>query len=231
MPGFPFIPTIPNDESGQLVDSAGGIVPYVAIPSTSGSLNALGNWVSTQITGSPGAQTTPNATAIAALKLVAQQSGIFLVGVALAYSRNAADVTQSVIHQLVSKQTSGAGLFSGGVPAFTRGVGGLPGVGHVLQADAAGGAGILLDGASYGAGSTVCHFRQDVAQADNLTAAGLGGMYFGYTGILNANGLVLPSVKTPFTIGNSVTWAILAGSSNLLTYESLSFWAVELPFG
>lgn len=191
---------------------------------------ASGNWVSITATAGaaqdvPHSQSALAAHGVAALCLVAKVSGIFMVGIRASFSDDTN--AQLVTHQLVTKQAAAPGVLAGGLLEGVLGSGASGGSGIVNNVD---GSSLTFNGGSVVAGTTQQGSEQVGTLTGLLTPNGTGCQNFGFSGIVNANGIT-SNVKLPFTKGNAVLFSLLLASGGVVTYDSLQFWAIEMPVG
>lgn len=199
-------------------------------------IGSLGNWVSYFArTGAGGSMNLPNTqsaasnTCFAALTLRAQTSGMFLVWA----TYNWADSTtgDSITARLAVTDATPGVLAGTNFQAngFT-GANALGAQSGVLSADAAGGAGITIDGTGFGAigNSAFVASYTSGSLTGLLTANGNGTFTYSFVGIVGKNNA---SPKAPVTIGHRFGAGLVLSATNTITIASISFGAVELPVG
>ena len=202
---------------------------------------ALGNWV--QVIGSgagagvPHTQSaSPTNTAVMAVTLMPQTTGIFFVSTRLSWSLNTTGL--SVTHALVARQGTSQGNLSVGQTSTKIGqyaaAGQLTATGNtftasgtILAVDATGGAGITFEGANLSAGTTQ-HVDVVATLTGLLTANGLGTNNFEFSGYVDAGGPNV-STKSPFNFRQPVCFAVLLTVSGaaVLSYDSTMLFAQE----
>lgn len=205
-----------------------------------GQLASLGLYAAIQAVSGSAAQPPPSAqtgavnTNVAAVMLFARSSGIFGVSVRASWSDGT--TAGSVTHSLVSKQGASTGALAGTGAVGNGKIGSLQGSATIvnsiatLQANAAGGVGITFEGS----GVITIAQHSDVAGTLTglLTANGIGTQNFesGFM-MCDATGST-SNVKTPFTIGKPACFALQLSSTaaHVITYDSVSFFAQEMPF-
>lgn len=201
---------------------------------------ALGNWAQilavapTIITAQTG---PPTNTAVLAVALMPQTSGIFFVSARLSWSNNTTAI--SVTHALVTKQGAAGGAITGGGTAgkfgqYSGGANQLTSTGSTftanaqfLNVNAAGGNGLLFEGAALSAGSVVQHSDVAATLTGLLTANAIGSSPpFSFAGYIDAGGI---ATKTPFTVRQPACFAVLltASGASTVTYDSASLFVQE----
>lgn len=178
----------------------------------------------------PNTQTTPNGTIVAAMSLFPRVSGLFEVSVCVHFSCSVTG--QVVTHDLFSKQGATTGVLAGGAAtgksSADEGAGASSSM--ILNVDAAGGGGLTFEGSS---AFTLVQNDQSAATLTNLlTGQGIGTMeYTSGAMLVDATGPTSETL-TPFTIGLPMCLALGVTSvvgANVITYQSITFWARELP--
>ncbi len=223
---------MPGQVNADNVQTSGGdqLVPRMDFP--------LGNWgeINAVIGGAltPHTQTSMALTNVAGLSLVAGFTGLFECHVRMAFSDGT--TAGSVTSNFVAKQGAGTGAIAGGLAAAKFGgnaasvavASGATANGMILNVDAAGGGGLTFEGASANAAAAVAS-DQVGTLTGLLTANGTGQQLFAFDGVADA----APSsaVKTPFTLGKPVYFAIVMSSTaaHVVTIGSLNIFVRELP--
>lgn len=202
---------------------------------------ALGNWV--QVIGSAAGAGVPHTqsgppvtTAVMAVTLMPQTTGIFFVSTRLSWSCNTTAL--SVTHALVARQGASTGVLSVGQTSTKIGQYAANGQatatgntftasGTILAVDAVGGAGITFEGANLSAGTSQ-HVDVVATLTGLLTANGLGTNNFEFTGYIDAGGPNV-STKTPFNNRQPVCFAVLltVSAAAVLSYDSVYLFAQE----
>ncbi|HZU81908.1 MAG TPA: hypothetical protein VE987_03280 [Polyangiaceae bacterium] len=200
------------------------------------SAQAIGNWA--QVLGASGApnnaphtQTSAAATNVVALSVVPKSTGLFLVGCKASYSDGTTG--GQITHSLFSKQgTTAAGALAGTgfLSQVKTGVFAPTAKGGILNADAAGGGGITFEGSA-----TFSVFQSSDAQGTLtglLTVNGTGTQNFEFFGVADAVGAG-SATKTPFTLGLAacIALAVSSTAAHVITYDTVTLFAAELPFG
>jgi hypothetical protein len=183
--------------------------------------------VSGQTQAPPHSQTAPAVTLVAALVLWPRVSGLFEMSLRTSWSDGT--TADSVTLSLYTKQGAGTGVLAGGTAtgkgSVAQGYG--PGAGMILNFDATGAGGLTFEGSS--AVTIIQHADAAATLTGLLTANGLGTQNF-ETGLMLADASgPTNSTRTPFTIGKPALFALGVSATHVISFESLSFWARELP--
>jgi hypothetical protein len=191
-------------------------------------MNALGNWVSTQGVGFEGdnalhTQTNPSNTAVAAIQLVPQESGVFESSGLITVSGNTNGHVLGVQLQVTQNPN---GSVSGGTSVGNVGGKAVAGSGcFVLGSDANGGAGLGIPNLG-GAISPIS--VQNTTVTGQLTANG-DGQAIPLSGILTNN--LAGSPKQPFVLGQPVFFFLTFAYSGVVQVGELTWGIKELPIG
>lgn len=186
---------------------------------------AFGNWAAVQGLGTEGnnvlhTQTNPSNTVVAAIQLKAQQSGIFESTGMITVSGNQNGHVLGVQLQVTQNPS---GTVTGGTAVGSVGTGAQQGGCFALNADANGGAGLVIPNLG-GAISPVSW--QNTTVTGQLTANG-DGIPVPLTGLLTNN--LASSPKQPFTIGDEVFFFLTVAYSGVVTFGELSWGISEMP--